>query len=78
MTDPSWNKAAAQNVLGSPVLALDHLARILRDQAQFAPLATGEIITTGTLTDLQPIKPGECWTSDYGTLDLDGISISFT
>jgi 2-oxo-3-hexenedioate decarboxylase len=66
------------NVLGSPALALDHLARILCDQPEFAPLAAGEIITTGTLTDALPIKSGERWTSDYGTLDIDGISISFT
>jgi 2-oxo-3-hexenedioate decarboxylase len=66
------------NVLGSPALALDHLARVLYDQPEFASLAAGEIITTGTLTDALPIKSGEHWTSDYGTLDIDGLGISFT
>jgi 2-oxo-3-hexenedioate decarboxylase len=71
-------RGGGANVLGSPALALDHLARLLGDQPEFDPLAGGEVITTGTLTDALPIAPGEHWTSDYGALDIDGLSVSFT
>jgi 2-keto-4-pentenoate hydratase len=69
---------AGANVLDSPALALVHLARVLAGQPQFAPLAAGEMVTTGTLTDAWPVAPGQTWTSDYGALGLRGLTLSFT
>lgn len=66
------------NVLDSPALALADLARVLSTQPQFPPLAAGEIVTTGTLTDAWRIAPGETWSSDYGKLGLQGLTVSFT
>jgi len=66
------------NVLDSPALALVHLAGVLARQPQFPPLATGEIVTTGTVTDAWPVAPGETWTSDYGALGLPGVTLTFT
>jgi 2-oxo-3-hexenedioate decarboxylase len=65
------------NVLDSPALALVHLAGVLARQPQFAPLAAGEIVTTGTVTDAWPVAPGETWTSDYGALGLAGVTLTF-
>jgi 2-oxo-3-hexenedioate decarboxylase len=65
------------NVLGSPAMALVHLARVLSGQPQFPPLAAGEVITTGTVTDAWPVAVGETWTSDYGALGLGGVTLSF-
>jgi len=65
------------NVLDSPALALAHLAGVLARQPQFPPLAAGEIVTTGTVTDAWPVAPGETWTSDYGALGLPGITLTF-
>jgi 2-oxo-3-hexenedioate decarboxylase len=65
------------NVLDSPALALAHLARVLATQPWAPPLAAGEVITTGTVTDAWPVKAGETWTSDYGALGIDGLTISF-
>ena len=65
------------NVLDSPALALVHLARVLAGQPQFPPLAAGEIVTTGTVTDAWPVAPGETWTSDYGALGLPGLTLAF-
>ena len=62
------------NVLDSPALALAHLAGVLAGQPQFPPLAAGEIVTTGTVTDAWPVAPGETWTSDYGALGLPGLT----
>jgi len=66
------------NVLGSPALALAHLARVLATQPWAPPLAAGEVITTGTVTDAWPVAPGETWTSDYGALGLGGLTLTFT
>jgi len=65
------------NVLDSPALALVHLAGVLAGQPQFPPLAAGEIITTGTVTDAWPVAPGQTWTSDYGALGLPGVTLTF-
>jgi 2-oxo-3-hexenedioate decarboxylase len=71
-------RGTGANLLGSPARALDYLARVLDDQPEFDPLAAGEIVTTGTLTDAWPIEPGERWTSEFGALGIDGLTISFT
>ncbi|RZI41865.1 4-oxalocrotonate decarboxylase [Herbaspirillum sp. HC18] len=65
------------DVLGSPVHALWHLHQLLNSQPQFAPLAAGELITTGTWTDVCPIRPGETWTSAFSGISLPGLTISF-
>jgi 2-keto-4-pentenoate hydratase len=65
------------DVLGSPVHALWHLHQLLREQPQFAPLHAGEVITTGTWTDVCPITPGETWTSAFSGVSLPGLTVSF-
>ena len=71
------DRGVGANVLDSPALALAHLARLVADQPNFPPLAAGEIITTGTLTDAWPVAPGEVWSSNYGALGLDGLTVRF-
>jgi 2-oxo-3-hexenedioate decarboxylase len=70
-------RGVGANVLDSPALALADLARVLAGQPQFPPLAAGEIVTTGTLTDAWPVAPGESWSSDYGALGLEGLTVTF-
>jgi len=65
------------DVWGSPVHALWQLHQMLNEQPQFAPLAAGEIITTGTWADVLPIAAGETWHSAFSGLSLPGLSISF-
>jgi 2-keto-4-pentenoate hydratase len=65
------------NVLDSPVHALWHLHQLLMHQPQFAPLAAGEIISTGTLTDAYPIEAGQTWTTAFSGVALPGLTISF-
>ena len=69
------DRGVGANVLGSPALALAHLARVLSGQPDAAPLAAGEFVTTGTVTDAWPIAPGQTWTSDYGALGLPGLTL---
>ena len=65
------------DVLDSPVHALWHLHQLLLSQPQFAPLAAGEIITTGTLTDAYPIEAGQTWTTAFSGVSLSGLTVSF-
>jgi 2-oxo-3-hexenedioate decarboxylase len=65
------------NVLDGPPAALAHLARVVAGQPQFAPLAAGEIVTTGTITDAWPVVSGQTWSSNYGELGLDGLTLTF-
>jgi 2-oxo-3-hexenedioate decarboxylase len=64
------------NVLDGPPFALAHLTRVLAGLPQFAPLKAGEYVTTGTITDAWPVTPGETWSSNYGTLGLNGLTLS--
>ena len=47
--------------MGSPLLALGFLARVLAVQSWAPPLLSGEVITTGTLTALPYLRPGESY-----------------
>jgi 2-oxo-3-hexenedioate decarboxylase len=73
--DEVIERGTGANVLGSPALALAHLARLIAGQPDARPLAAGEIISTGTLTDAWPVSPGEVWSSNYGELPLRGLSL---
>jgi len=71
--DDVIDRGVGANVLGSPALALAHLAGVLAEQPAMPPLAAGEMVTTGTVTDAWPVAPGEAWSSDYGTLGMPGL-----
>ena len=65
------------NALDGPIHALAHLVALLETDPLNPPLAAGEIISTGTLTDAWPIAPGEIWSARYrGALELE-ISARF-
>lgn len=72
------DRGAGANVLGGPAHALAHLARVVDGQPEFEPLAAGEIITTGTVTNAWPVTVGETWTCDYGDLGLPPVELTFT
>lgn len=66
----------SSHVLGGPLEALGFLAaEIARHGGR--PLEAGEIVTTGTLTDAMPIRPGETWTTQLEGIALPGLSVTF-
>jgi 2-oxo-3-hexenedioate decarboxylase len=71
------DRGVGANVLGSPLLALAHLMDLLRKQSGAPPLAVGEIVTTGVLTDAHPVGRGETWHTELAGLPLPGLKISF-
>ena len=66
------------NVLGSPAHALGFLADLLARQIFMQPLAAGEIVTTGTITDALPVRPGETWSTEISGLPLQNLTIKYT
>jgi len=67
------DRGVGANVLGSPLLALGYLLDLLKGQ----PLAAGEIVTTGVLTDAHPVAPGERWSTRFSGLPLPGLAVEF-
>ena len=66
------------NVLGSPAYALGFLADLLAKQPFMQPLAAGEVISTGTITDALPVKPGEVWSTEISGVPAQNLTISYT
>lgn len=71
------DKGTGANVLGSPLLSLAHLLELLAKQPEAPPLAAGEIVTTGVLTDAHPVAPGETWRTQIMGLPIPGLEIVF-
>ncbi len=63
------------NVLGGPVAALRHLVRLLAEDPGNPPLAAGEIVSTGTLTDAWPLSRGETWRAEFSGVPLAPASL---
>jgi 2-keto-4-pentenoate hydratase len=72
------DRGVGEIVLGSPLAALAHLVGLLAAQPEAPPLAPGEIISTGTLTDAHPVAPGEAWSTEIRGLPLPGLRLRFS
>jgi 2-oxo-3-hexenedioate decarboxylase len=72
------DRGRGEIVLGSPLAALGHLVELLAKQPKSPPLAPGEIISTGTLTDAHPVAPGETWSTEIRGLPLAGLQLVFS
>lgn len=67
----------ARNVLGGPVQALRHLVQTLAQEAAPEPLRAGELVSTGTLTDAQPVAPGQAWSARFDGIALPDLALRF-
>ena len=66
------------NVLqGGLLAALRPLVEVLAADPTSPPLVTGEIITTGTLTNAYPINAEETWSTTLSGLLLVDIRLAF-
>ena len=71
------DRGVAANVLGSPLLALQHLVELLARQGA-EPLRPGELVSTGVITDAHPVRAGETWSTRIDGLPLPGLTLEFT
>ncbi len=66
-------RGRGSDVLDGALHALGHLVRQLG--ARGRALAPGDVITTGTLTDAQPLAPGQLWHTRLDGIGLPGLSL---
>ncbi len=71
------DRGRAANVLDGPLSALRHLVGLLARDPVYSPLATGDIVTTGTLTRAFPILPGESWSTRLHGIELGSRPVWF-
>jgi 2-keto-4-pentenoate hydratase len=64
-------------VLESPLLALQHLVKVLAKDPNNPPLVAGDIISTGTLTLPMPVNAGESWTTRVTGIPLEDSAVRF-
>ena len=67
-------KGSATNVLDSPLMALLHFMKTLRQCPGAPDVKAGDVITTGTWTDAWPLVAGQTWQSRYDS-PLTGLKI---
>jgi 2-oxo-3-hexenedioate decarboxylase len=64
-------EGSGKNVLRSPARSLGELAAAISRRAGAEPLAAGELVSSGTLTNSTPIAPGQVWQAT-----LDGLALA--
>ena len=65
------------NVLDGPVSAVRYLHKSLAAIKNQVLLSSGNIITTGTMTDAKPVFPGEKWTGKFEGIIESDLSVEF-
>jgi 2-oxo-3-hexenedioate decarboxylase len=72
------SEGSGRNVLRSPALSLGELASAAARRDGSKPLAAGELVSTGTLTESKPIGPGETWTAIVDGLNVPSLTLHTT
>jgi 2-oxo-3-hexenedioate decarboxylase len=68
-------EGSGKNALRSPALCLAELASAVARQSGAEPLAAGELVSTGTLTNSAPIARGDTWRAEVDGLDLQPLTV---
>ena len=68
-------EGSGRNVLRSPALCLTELATAVSNRPGDHPLNAGELVSSGTLSESQPIASGETWTARVEGLDLASLTL---
>ncbi len=68
-------EGSARNVLRSPALCLGELSAAMSRRAGAEPLAAGDLVSSGTLTESQRIAPGQTWAASIDGLDLPRLTL---
>ncbi|HEY1303889.1 MAG TPA: fumarylacetoacetate hydrolase family protein [Vicinamibacterales bacterium] len=72
------DEGSARNSLRSPALCLAELVAAVAKQCPTDQLESGDLVSTGTLTESKPIAPGETWSAAIEGLDLPALTVDFT
>jgi 2-keto-4-pentenoate hydratase len=69
-------EGSGRNSLRSPALCLAELASAMAKQDGAEPLAAGDLVSSGTLTESTPIRPGATWTASAVGIDLSTLTLT--
>ena len=69
-------EGSGRNSLRSPALCLAELASAMAKQSGTEPLAAGDLVSSGTLTESTPIQPGATWTAAVEGIDLPSLHLA--
>lgn len=69
-------EGSGRNSLRSPALCLAELASAMAKQDGVEPLAVGDLVSSGTLTESTPIQPGATWTASVEGIDLPTLTLT--
>jgi len=70
-------QGSGKNSLKNPALCLGELGSAIEKQGQ-APLAAGEYVSSGTLTESQFLAPGDAWKAVIEGLELPALTVQVT
>jgi 2-oxo-3-hexenedioate decarboxylase len=68
-------EGSGRNSLRSPALCVAELASAVAKRSDQEPLTTGALVSSGTLTDPQPIAPGDTWSVTTDGLGLPALTL---
>ncbi len=71
-------EGSGRNSLRSPALCLGELASAIARRTPDEPLAPGELVSSGTLTESMPIVAGETWSAAVEGLPLPVLTLTTT
>ena len=71
-------EGSGRNSLRSPALCLGELASAISRRSPEEPLAGGELVSSGSLTDAPLIAPGEAWTATLEAIELSDLTLATT
>ncbi len=69
-------EGSGRNSLRSPALCLAELASAMAKQDGAEPLAAGDLVSSGTLTESTPIQPGATWTASVEGIELPTLTLT--
>jgi 2-keto-4-pentenoate hydratase len=67
---------SGRNSLRSPALCLAELASAMAKQEGAEPLAAGDLVSSGTLTESTPIQRGATWTASVEGIPLPALTLT--
>ncbi len=69
-------EGSGRNSLRSPALCLAELASAMTKHDGAEPLAAGDLVSSGTLTESTPIERGATWTASVEDMDLPTLTLT--
>jgi 2-keto-4-pentenoate hydratase len=69
------DEGSGRNSLRSPALCLGELASAISRQPDAEPLAAGELVSSGTLTESQPMAAGQTWVATVDGIELPSLAL---